>query len=231
MLLGGGGFLVSRLLSGSSKDPVVTPTAGPTTTSKPTPSTKAPTIPPAPTTAVPGAPSLDPAMAATPPGPTLTLAQYRTLKAGPIAGNPGPFSSPLSVNWAVPTRQQGLSACIALSAARKIYITDSFLAADEGLYSIAYNTAENNGRDRAAEVACDDQERSTGASIDRIPMKLINGAQTREWVDDGGDAWVEVKYGNVDITSKVGPDTSTTDAQVAARVADVVKAIDAAAAS
>ncbi len=131
----------------------------------------------------------------------------------------------------MPTRQQGLSACIALSAARKIYITDSFLAADEGLYSIAYNTAENNGRDRAAEVACDDQERSTGASIDRIPMKLINGAQTREWVDDGGDAWVEVKYGNVDITSKVGPDTSTTDAQVAARVADVVKAIDAAAAS
>lgn len=228
VLLGGGGFLVSRLLGGS------TPTPAPTTTAAPTPkaTTKAPTSTQEPTTSAPSvsAPALDPEMATTPPGPTLTGAQYATLKSGVIAGNVGPFTSPLSTNWAPPTRQKALSACVALSTARKGYIQDSFLASDENLYSILYDTPANNGLDRAGEVACDDQERSTGASIDRIPMKVINGVQTREWVDDAGDAWVEVKYGNVDVSSMVGPDATTKSAQIAERVAAVVKAIDAAAA-
>lgn len=229
LLFGGGGFLVSRLLGGSTPTPSpTTPTAAPTTKAP----TKAPTTNPAPTTSAPtaSAPVLDPEMATPPPGPTLTRAQYAALKTGVIAGNVGPFTSPLSSNWAVPTRQRSLSACVALSAARKGYITDSFLAADEKLYSILYDTPVNNGLDRAGEVACDDQERATGASVDLLPMKVINGVQTREWVDDSGNAWVEVKYGNVDVSSMVGPDATTKSAQIAERVAAVVKAIDAAAA-
>jgi len=226
-----GGFIVVRGLVAD-----VVAGAKPTASSAPVPtkSITAPSPRPTQTSAAATAPTAGPApsnsLILT--GPTLTKAQFRKIvQAGKLGTLSGTFTDSVNVSYQ-PSEIKGIPECDALAKARKGYITSTAMQTVDldPAYALLFDSPASNLKDRTDEDGCFAKARAKGLTgYDELDVEVIEGVETRSWIDDDDNDWIEVKYGNVDVVAPLS--LSATDAERLAFATAVKAQVDAAAQS
>ena len=225
-----GGFIVVRgLVADVVAGAKPTPSSAPTTAKTPVPSSR-PTQSSAAATAPTASPAPSNSLILT--GPTLTKAQFRKIvQAGKLGTLSGTFTDTVNVSFQ-PSELKGIPECDALAKARKGYIISTAMQTVDldPAYSLLFDSPASNLKDRTDEDGCFAKARAKGLSgYDELDVEVIEGVETRSWVDNEDTDWLEVKYGNVDVTAPLS--LSATDAERLAFVTAVKAQVDAAAQS